>query len=42
MEAQIQSVVLELDPQSAANRLVELANINQGPDNIAVIVASNA
>lgn len=41
MEAQIQSVVMELDPQPAADRLVELANLNMGPDNIAVIVASN-
>ena len=41
METQIQSVVLELAPQPAAERLVELANLNLGPDNIAVIVASN-
>jgi protein phosphatase len=38
-EDQIQAVVLELTPQKAANRLVEMANNNQGPDNISVIVA---
>ncbi|NPV86628.1 MAG: serine/threonine-protein phosphatase [Anaerolineae bacterium] len=38
-ESQIQSIALELDPQSAADRLVEMANDNEGPDNISVIVA---
>ncbi len=38
-EPQIQSVVLEYPPQQAADRLVSLANANQGPDNIAVVVA---
>ena len=38
-EAQIQAVVVELPPQRAADKLVALANRNQGPDNISVIVA---
>lgn len=38
-ESQIQAVALELDPQTAANKLVEMANANQGPDNISVIIA---
>ena len=38
-EEQIQSTVLELPPGQAAQKLVDLANANQGPDNIAVIVA---
>ncbi len=38
-EPQIQSAVLEYSPQQAAERLVQLANDNQGPDNISVIVA---
>jgi protein phosphatase len=38
-EPQIQSTVLELPPGQAAQKLVEMANANQGPDNIAVIVA---
>jgi serine/threonine protein phosphatase PrpC len=32
-------VVVELPPQRAADKLVALANRNQGPDNISVIVA---
>jgi PPM family protein phosphatase len=38
-ESQIQAVALELDPQRAADKLVEMANANQGPDNITVIIA---
>ncbi len=38
-EEQIQSTVLELPPDQAAHKLVDLANANLGPDNIAVIVA---
>jgi serine/threonine protein phosphatase PrpC len=38
-ESQIQAVVVELPPQRAADKLVALANRNQGPDNISVIVA---
>lgn len=38
-EELIQSTVLELPPDQAAQRLVDLANDNLGPDNIAVIVA---
>lgn len=37
-EAQLQAVVLELPPQKAADKLVQLANTNQGPDNISVVV----
>ncbi len=38
-EPQIQSVVLKYRSQQAAERLVQLANDNQGPDNISVIIA---
>jgi protein phosphatase len=38
-ESQIQSAVLELPPRLAAQKLVDLANQNHGPDNISVIVA---
>ena len=37
-DSQIQDVVLELPPQEAADKLVQMANMNQGPDNISVIV----
>lgn len=39
-ENQLQDVVLELDPQAAADKLVSMANMNQGPDNISVIIAN--
>lgn len=38
-ESQVQAVVIEYPAQQAAEKLVDLANTNQGPDNIAVIVA---
>ena len=38
-EDQIQATVLALSPQQSANKLVEIANNNEGPDNISVIVA---
>lgn len=38
-EAQVQAVVMEYPAQQAAEKLVDLANTNLGPDNIAVIVA---
>jgi protein phosphatase len=37
-EAQIQSVVLEMEPQKAADKLIDMANANLGPDNISVII----
>jgi len=40
-ESQMQDVVLELDPQKAAEKLVAMANQNQGPDNISVIIMKN-
>lgn len=39
VEAQIQAVVMEFSPRVAAQKLIDLANTNQGPDNISVIVA---
>ncbi|MCJ7623798.1 MAG: protein phosphatase 2C domain-containing protein [Anaerolineaceae bacterium] len=41
-DSQIQAVVLELQAQRAADKLVEMANANQGPDNISVIVAKRS
>ncbi len=41
-EEQIQATVLTLPPRLAAQRLVDLANENHGPDNISVIVARYA
>ena len=38
-EAQIQEVVMQLPAQRAAKKLVDLANANQGPDNISIIIA---
>jgi serine/threonine protein phosphatase PrpC len=38
-EEQIQRVVLQFPAAQAAARLVEMANANQGPDNISVIIA---
>ncbi len=38
-ESKIQEVALALAPQKAAERLVELANENDAPDNISVIIA---
>ncbi len=38
-DAEIYTVVTELELQAAADKLVSLANISQGPDNITVIVA---
>jgi PPM family protein phosphatase len=39
VDSQIQMIVTELPPKAAAQKLVDLANTNQGPDNISVIVA---
>ncbi len=38
---QILTAVTELDPQKACLKLIQMANINQGPDNISVIIARN-
>ena len=38
-EAILQAIALELPPQEAAEKLVNLANQNGGPDNISVIIA---
>jgi serine/threonine protein phosphatase PrpC len=38
-EAQIQAVVLQFPAQRAADKLVQMANANQGPDNISIIIA---
>lgn len=38
-ETLIWAAVNELDPQTAADKLVNLANASQGPDNISVIIA---
>ncbi len=38
-EAQIQAVVLQFPAQRAAEKLVQMANANQGPDNISIIIA---
>jgi PPM family protein phosphatase len=38
-EEQIQDVICTCSPQQAADKLVELANNNHGPDNISVVIA---
>jgi serine/threonine protein phosphatase PrpC len=38
-ESLISALALELSPQKAADKLVDLANTSTGPDNISVIVA---
>ena len=40
-EAVIQNTIMTMEPQVAANRLVDLANQNQGPDNITALVAKS-
>ena len=40
-EAQISNIVTSLDPQSAADKLIKMANIDQGPDNISILIARN-
>ena len=40
-EEQIQSIAASMDPQEAAEKLIELANRNGGPDNISVLIARN-
>lgn len=41
-EQQIQTVLLEMAPQQAADKLVKLANTNGGPDNISVIISRHS
>lgn len=38
-EDQIESVVSELSPQAATEKLIQKANENKGPDNISIIIA---
>lgn len=38
-EAEIESIVNELAPQAATEKLIQKANANKGPDNISVIIA---
>lgn len=38
-EAQIQAIILQFPAQRAAEKLVQMANANQGPDNISIIIA---
>lgn len=38
-EEQIQQVVMQFEPQVAVNKLVQMANLNQGLDNISAIIA---
>jgi len=38
-ESEIQDVVTRLSPQEAAEKLVEKANANSGPDNISILIA---
>ena len=40
-ESQISSIVTSLEPQQAADKLIQMANMNQGPDNISVMIARN-
>ena len=37
-ESQLQSIVLELSPQEAADRIIRIAHTNFGPDNVSVII----
>ena len=40
-ESQFVSIVTEMDPQNACEKLIKIANMNQGPDNISVLIARN-
>lgn len=40
-DVQIQAIVLELQPQDAAEKIIDTANANLGPDNISLIVIRN-